>query len=148
MQAIRTMTKEGARLCLLASQISQMAIPTLPRIAQVHKIRYTINSMPSSDHYILGKPSFGPALVEAIDQMGRLQMSCHAVVNNGGKGDPSDEFVQAMTLLWRQPLRLGPALPNVRVAFPKISEENGCDTMDIFVDRLFCPDQSEKGVWH
>jgi hypothetical protein len=137
LQGIRTMTKEASRFRLLASTITEMPMPTLECIADVHKIDYTINGgSTNNDHDIVGKPRFGPALVEAIDRMTRLQMSCDVTVNNGG--DPSNEFVQAMKLLWRQPLQLYPAFPNVSVAFPKISEPGSawsCAKMDV---RIIC----------
>lgn len=134
MQRIRTLTREGARLHALTLSATCLQKPTLRAIALAENVDYTVNGA-TREHYVMDLPSFGPALTAAVDRMVRLQMSCDTVVNNGR--DPSDEFVKAMKLLWRQPLHLAPALPRVHVVFPNISNsDKPFDKMDVRVSCL------------
>lgn len=121
MQRVRTMTVEAARLFELTAAMRFKNLETVRALALDNKATIFVNGGSTyREHYVFDMPRFAPALQEAIARLERLQMSCDLVINNGAV--PSEEFVQAMKLLCRQPLQLAPSMPRTSVSFPHLSD--------------------------
>lgn len=106
----------------LANAANRMQLASLRSLAIECKTPVFMNGtqITFKDHPLMDDTAFLPAFQDAILRMEQLQMKCDVTVNNGS--DPSDGFVQAMKLLWRQPLHLSPIIPRATVSFPTITD--------------------------
>lgn len=120
-------TREGARLIALAKVVTAGQFASLRSLVSVNELKSSIVILVNGSqvsthkgHPILENTLFLPAFQEAVARMEHVQRTCDKIVNNGC--EPSDEFVQAMKLLWRQPLHLSPTLPRSTISFPTITD--------------------------